>query len=290
MPDDPPAAAAVPRPALSERLRRVYPELTATERRAADFLAAAPAAILLHTGREISESAGISPASLSRLVRRLGYDSFAQARRAEQARRASGSPYELFDPGQPVAAGSLERAFGQERRLLEDTRALLNPQAIGEAVTVLAQARQVWFAGFRNNRFLADYARALFATIRPGTHPLTVPGQTLAESVSSVAPGDAVVAFGLRRRVAWFRPMLPMLQEAGAEVLLIADRGLRPPVAGARWTMTCAVETARPFDSYVGPMALTRLLALETLQRLGPDAGDRLGRIEGALARLRELE
>ena len=275
---------------LSERLRHHYPDLSETERRAADLLIAAPAAILLHTGKEISEKAGISAASFSRLIRRLGYGGLAEAQQAERGRRTSGAPYDLFEPGRPAGGGPLERVFEPDRRLLSDSQALLDPQAFGEAVAALAAARCLWVAGFRNNRFLADYARTLFATMRPGVHALAPPGQTVAEGIAGVGPGDVVVAFGMRRRMALFRPMLEALGETGAEVLVIADRSLPPPVPGARWTLVCAVETAQAIDSYVAPIALVRRLALETLQRLGPEARDRLGRVETALGRLRELE
>lgn len=284
------AGPDAPRLPLSELLRRRYPELTETERRAADLLIAAPAAILLHTGREIAGQAGISAASFSRLIRRLGYAGLAEAQRAERRRRVSAAPYDLFEPGPPAGDGALDRVFEPDRRLLADSQSMLDPQAFGEMVTALAGARSLWVAGFRNNRFLADYARTLFGTMRPGVHALAPPGQTVAEGVAGVGPGDVVLAFGLRRRMALFLPMIEALGAAGADVLLVTDRSLRPPVYGARWTLVCAVETAGAIDSYVAPVALTRRLALETLQRLGPDARDRLGRIETTLARLRELE
>jgi len=275
---------------LSERLRRSYPDLSETERRAADLLIAAPAVILLHTGKEIAEKAGISTASFSRLIRRLGYRGLAEAQRAERVRRTSGAPYDLFEPSLPAGDGPLDRVFEADRRLLTDSQAMLDPRALGEAVAELATARCLWVAGFRNNRFLADYARVLFSTMRPGVHALAPPGQTIAEGIAGIAPGDVVLAFGLRRRTALFRPMLETLGETGAQVLLVTDRSLRPPVPGARWTLVCAVETAQAIDSYVAPIALIRRLALETLQRLGPEARDRLGRVETALGRLRELE
>jgi DNA-binding MurR/RpiR family transcriptional regulator len=290
MTDAPSLPRSGPQLPLSERLRRIYPELTETERRAADLLMAAPAMLLLHTGREIAARARVSPASFSRLIRRLGYADFAEARHAERSRRASGSPFQLFDSGQPGAGGPLQHAFEQDRRLLTGSSAMLDAQAVVEVIAALAGTRCLWFAGFRNNRFLADYARALFTTIRPGAHALSVPGQTVGERIANIAPGDVVVAFGMRRRVGFFGPMLGALAEVGAQVVLVTDQSLRPGAPGARWTLVCPVETAQAFDSYVVPIALIRLLALETLQRLGPDTGGRLRRIDDALARLGELE
>jgi len=290
MPPAVPPAAPDTAPSLAERLRDAYPELTATERKAADVLIAAPAAVATHSGKEIAARSGISQASFSRLIRRLGYLGYDEARRTERARRASGSPYLLFDPAAPAGQGGIARQIEDDTRLLRESLGLLDPQAVGELAAALATAPNLWFAGFRNSRFLADYARALFGTIRPGAAALAPSGQTLGEGIAAVAPGDLVVAFGLRRRVAVFGPLIEALVAQRAEILLIADRSLRRPVPGVRWTLTCAVETAQPMDSYVGAVALTRLLAQETLARLGPEGRARLGRIEAAQARLHELE
>jgi DNA-binding MurR/RpiR family transcriptional regulator len=75
-----------------------------------------------------------------------------------------------------------------------------------------------------------------------------------------------------------------------AEILLITDRSMRAPLPAVRWTILCSIETVQPIDSYSGALAATRLLALETLRRLGPRARQRLGTIEAAQNRLRELE
>lgn len=289
----PPAPVVPPPPtlpSLAERLRSAYPELTETERKAADVLMASPAAVATYSGKEIAARSGISRATFSRLIRRLGYAGFDEARRMERARRASGSPYLLFDTAEPAGAGRIARQMEEEQRMLRESLALLDPEAIGELGAVLAQAPQLWFAGFRNSRFLADYARALFTTLRPGAYALAPSGQTLAEGIAGVSSGDVVVAFGMRRRVAFFLPLLEALAAQEAQILLITDRSLRTPVQGVRWTLLSAVETAQPIDSYVGALALTRLLVLETLHHLGPEARARLGRIEAAQARLRELE
>jgi DNA-binding MurR/RpiR family transcriptional regulator len=258
---------------LAERLLAAYSSLTESEQRVAGFIMDRPGELAAFAGKELAEQAGVSGATVSRLFRRLGYDSYEAARREARALRSAGSPLHLL-----------------ETRLVEVTLSMLSPLVVQEVAGALAQARHVWFAGFRNSRFLADYARALFTSFRSDASSLAPSGQTLAEGVASVEPGDIVVAFGMRRRLTSFVPLLDALSSQGADVLLVTDRGMKSAPAGVRWTLLCAVETARPIDSYAGVLALTRLLALETLRQLGPRSRERLARVEAVQLRLRELE
>lgn len=285
--DVPAAALAGP---LTQRIHHAYAELTDTERRAADFIMGRPGDFATFAAKELAESSGVSTATVSRLVRRLGYESYEEARREARSLRAAGSPLYLFNDSQPGGSDLIVRHLAEENRLLETTLSMIDPVLVAEVAAQLGDARHIWFTGFRNSRFLADYARAVFTSLRNEAYSLAPSGQTLAEGVAGVAKGDVVVAFGMRRRVRFFVPLLETLAAQDAEILLITDRSMRVPLPAVRWTILCSIETPQPIDSYTGAVAITRLLALETLRRLGLKARQRLGRIEAAQNQLRELE
>ena len=276
---------------LPQRLAQTYEDLTETERKIADFVMERPAELATFSARELAERSGVSGATVSRLVRRVGYGSYEEARREARSLRDAGSPFHLFGAARASDEEDLLRRHAhEESRLIERTLAMAEMAQVQEAAAALASAPTVWFTGFRNSRFLADYARAAFTNLRSSAYALAPSGQTLAEGVAGVAPDDVVVAFGMRRRVTYFGSLLTALEASGAQLLLIADQGLVPTTVQARWFFRCAVETSKPLDSYVGPMALIRMLALETTDALGKTAADRMRLIEAAQERLRELE
>lgn len=275
---------------LADRLRAAFAELTESERRVAGFIIDRPGELAAFAGKELAEHAGVSGATVSRLFRRLGYESFEEARREARTLRGAGSPLHLLDPRSAARPPLIAQHIAEEARLVEVTLSMLSPLVLREVAGALAEARHVWFTGFRNSRFLADYARALFTSLRSEAYALAPSGQTLAEGVAGVGRGDIVMAFGMRRRLTSFVPLLEALSGQEADVLLVTDRSMKAPAPAVRWTLLCAVETARPIDSYAGVLALTRLLALETLSRLGPRARKRLAAIEAAQLQLRELE
>ena len=276
---------------LPHRLVHAYAELTETERRVADFVMERPADLATFSARELAERSGVSGATVSRLVRRVGYASYEEARREARSLRQTGSPFHLFGGDRSRTDEDLLRRHAQEEnRLIERTMAMTDVAEVQDAAAALAGAATVWFTGFRNSRFLADYARAAFTNLRGSAYALAPSGQTLAEGVAGVAQGDVIVAFGMRRRVTHFGALLEALTLNGAQILLIADQAIALPDGQPRWFFRCSVETTRALDSYAAPLAVTRMLALETMNVLGKSAADRLRLIETTQVRLKELE
>jgi DNA-binding MurR/RpiR family transcriptional regulator len=214
--------------------------------------ASAVAAPQPFAGKELAEHTGVSGATVSRLFRRLGYVSYEEARREARTLRDAGSPLHLLDSCGAARPSLIAQHIAEEARLVEVTLSMLSPLVLRGVAGALAEARHVWFTGFRNSRFLADYARALFTSLRSESYALVPSGQTSAEGVAGVGRGDIVMAFGMRRRLTSFVPLLEALSGQEADVLLVTDRSMKAPVPGVRWTLRCAVETARPIDSYAG--------------------------------------
>jgi len=272
------------------RIHRVYGDLPEGERKAADLILDMPSELAIWSASELAERAGVSNATISRFIRRLGYGSFEEARRAARSLRAVGSPLYLAGGMNGASGGLLDRHLAVETSLIEASLAMLNPLTLEEVAGVLAGARRMRVAGFRNSYFAAEYARTMLAQFRPGVEMLNAPGQTLAEGVAGVGAGDAVLIVGLRRRPAGFTDFVRAVTATGADTILVADLSVRAAPAIVRHTLTCAVETPQAVDSYVGVLAVLRILALSVLRRLDAAGRRHLERIETIHEQLGELE
>jgi DNA-binding MurR/RpiR family transcriptional regulator len=276
------------RGSLLRRIHETYASLPDRETRVADTILNAPSEMPVWTASELAGLAGVSKATVSRFVQRLGYRSFEDARQDARTLRETGSP--LFMKGDMQMASSHADLLRAEAGVIEATLAQIDPRVLVEIAGALAEARQVRLIGFRNSRFLADYLTAQLAQLRADVAPLALEGQTLAEGIAGVGPGDVVVVIGLRRRPARFGHLVRLLAGRGARLVLVADKGLREAPAFATWTLTCAVETALPLDSYVGVMTVLRLLAADTAEALGDAALHHLNEVETLRDALSELE
>lgn len=276
---------------LTQRIHRVYGSLPESERKAADFILDSPGELAALAANELAEQVGISNATVSRFFRRLGFASFEAARRASRAMRASGSPLYLARTADGSRDGAaISKDLAAETQLIEMSLSMQNPLTMEAVAEAFAKARKVRVAGFRNSYFVASYACTTLTQFRRDVAMLNPAGQTLAESISELGPGDVVLVVGLRRRPKGFVEFIHALAATGADVVLLADRSIREAPAAARWNLRCAVEMPQLLDSYVGALAVMRLLALETMRHLGTEARRRLDDIESIHEALSELE
>ncbi|GMG84314.1 hypothetical protein LNKW23_35290 [Paralimibaculum aggregatum] len=276
----------------TERIHRVYDELPEGERKAADLVLDRPGELALWSASELAGKAGISNATVTRFVRRLGYRSYDEARRSARAMRAHGSPLYLADDLPRAGAGALspERLIEAERQVVEASLEMQNPLALGAVAETLAGARQLRIAGFRNSFFLAEYACSTLGQFRPGVAMLNMPGQTLAEGIAAMRPEDAVLVIGLRRRPAGFAEVMRAISGTGARIVLLADLSIRTAPALADHALSCTVGTPQALDSPAGALAVLRLLALLTMQRLDGASRRQMEQVESLLGTLGELE
>jgi DNA-binding MurR/RpiR family transcriptional regulator len=279
---------------LTERINAAYGGLTESERKIVDVLRAAPSEIAVMTGLELSQRAGVSTASVSRLFRRLGYESHDAARQAARNLRASGSILHLMEAGgtRPEPENLLHAHMVEEARAMESTLSALSVETVEAIAAALCDARTVWCVGFRNSHVLAEYAATILSAVRPDVFVLAHGGRSLAERLAGIQPGDVAVIFGMRRRLATFAPLCKAIIATGARTALVSDHSLRPLSKHHRptWSLTCTIETAQPIDSFAGAFSITRLLALETLRQRGEASRALLERIEGLHRALGELE
>ncbi len=273
---------------IAARIDAIWDGLTASEKRLAEVVIEAQGDLSAFTAGELAERAGISNATAARFFRRLGYDSYNDARRAARVARDWGSPlYELTGIGERrLAAGDFGLHIAQDLQNLARTAEMLSPESLAAAVDLLVRARRLWVLGFRNSTALAGYARGLLAHVRPDVHLLPLAGQTLAEDLVGIGPEDGLLVIGFRRRPSLLREILGMAREAGAGTVLVSDMTANRTAQLATVTLRCLNRGHSLFDSYAAPMSVINYLCSAAGLALGETAVGRLADIERLHARL----
>lgn len=98
--------------------------MPASEQRIAELLLNAPGSLVSHNATELAELAKTSKAAISRLIHRLGYQSFAQARQQVRAAQDWGSPLYLGVGDEPLDQtnkGLLAQQFSVDSLNLDKT-------------------------------------------------------------------------------------------------------------------------------------------------------------------------
>ncbi len=279
---------------IVESVHKVYSQLSDRERLVADLVLETPGEISMYPASELARLVGVSNSTVTRFVRRTGFNNYEEMRRSAREARNWGSPLFLAQQADHGPRESTENRLvqfaEQEIKLLQRTLGDLTPARVDEIATALAKANNLGFMGFRNSYYFAAYARWQFIQFRDKTRMIPGSGETVAERIADLGEGDVVLVVGVRRIVGILKRYLEAISNTGASVLLITDPSARGIPAIARWTITCPVENSHVFDSYSGVLAVLRLLAFETFEKIGKPGREYMQKIEERHEELAEFE
>jgi DNA-binding MurR/RpiR family transcriptional regulator len=280
----PPAAA----PSFLTRVREGFASLHPTEKRLAEFVLDFPGELASYSASELARLSGVSNATVTRFVRRLGYANFEAARHHVREQKQTGSPLFLAGRGTGNLAsaaagahleGSLEAHLAQGKDNLLSTFTRFSDDEIEAIALTLLAARKVWVTGFRSSQSLATYLQWQIFQVKEDIQVFPSPGGTFGESIGSIVADDLVVVFGLRRRPARLRMIMNQLVRSGARVLLISDENLARN-ASVTWHLQCACAAPGPLDNHVAVIALCHLLANRVVELSDHAGRERLAAIE----------
>lgn len=266
---------------LEGRVRAFYEDLPESERRIADLILESPGQIAAYSATELAELSGGSKAAVTRLVRRLGFAGFEEARRAARDAQNWGSPLYLLsrDGAAGDFASRAAAQVDQDSRNIAATLEALRPETFDEVVRAVCDARRVFLLGYRNGYFIAGYARQQLVVARDNVFLLPAAGETLAEEIAGLTGDDVLIVVGFRRRIDAMRRVMAAAGEAGVRVLYVTDWTARPS-PHATWTMRCAVHGQDVFDRYASAMSLMHFLCISVVDTLAAAGRGRIERIE----------
>ncbi len=279
------------------RIRAALPSLHPSERRLADTILNFPGEIASYSATELAQLANVSNATVTRFVRRLGYDSFDQARQAARATQQAGAAVFRVSASDQGPEGALMAQIAQGRQNVENSFAAISLAEIDDLADAILQAGRVWIIGFRTAQAFAVYLCAQIGQIVPNVTVLPQAGQTLAESLGSIAKDDVVIVFALRRTVRQLPALCRELGNGPARAALISDETHRQgpetaPVAAelsAQWRFVVQTTAPGPLFNHAAVLTLCHILATRVLERSGLAGRKRLLAIEALHDSLDEL-
>lgn len=271
------------------RIRAAIPTLHPSERRLAEVVLNFPGELASYSASELARLASVSNATVTRFVRKVGYASFEEARQAAREGARGGSA--LFrvvarDDSGPEAA--LAAHLAQARLNLDQTFAAIHQAEVDDLARAILAAPRVWVLGFRTAQSFAQYLGTQLRLVVPEVTVLPGPGQTLAEALAAIRPGDCAVVFALRRPVRSLATVAAEIDRAGARLALVGD-GALPEGQPAAWAWRVHTAAPGPLFGHVAVLALAHLLATRVVELAGPAGRRRMAAIEALHEKLDEL-
>lgn len=279
------------------RIRESLPSLHPSERRLADTILSFPGEIASYSATELAQLANVSNATVTRFVRRLGYENFDQARQAARAAQQTGAAVFRVTASEKGPEAALLTQITQGRLNVENSFTTISQAEIDDLADALAQAGRVWIVGFRTAHAFSIYLGAQIGQILPNVTVLPQAGQTLAESIASIRAGDVVVVFALRRTVRDLPALCREFSASPARSALVTD--ILPetgtdasPIEAAlapAWRMRLQTHAPGPLFNHAAVLTLCHVLATRILERAGAEGRKRLLAIEALHDSLQEF-
>lgn len=270
------------------RVREALNDLHPAERRLGDFVCDFPGELASYSASELAALAHVSNATVSRFVKRLGYENYEEARRHAREERQTGSRLFLTTSTDAASAQSLGAHVAQGIVNIEGTFAGITDAQIDAVVDAMLSTRKVWVLGFRSSHPFAEYLQWQMTQVVENIVAIPGGGQTLGEHLVSFTRDDVAVVFGMRRRIARMDMILSAIEKSGAQLLYITDEGV-PHRQSAAWHFRCQTLAPGPLFNHVAVMAICHLIATRAIERSGAAGRTRLRGIEAFGDALEEL-
>jgi DNA-binding MurR/RpiR family transcriptional regulator len=269
-------------PGIREAIMAAYVALPPGERKLADTVLARLGNLASYSATELAGAAAVSKATAARFFRRIGYQSFAQARQRARADAQQASPLSGLAGASAKTRGSdaLAQHLAADLRNLSESFRQLDRHMLAAAVALLAKAARVHVVGLRNGHFIAAHAAYLLAQAREAVAVVPDAAMTLAEDLVSLRRGDVLLVVDFRRRSALLPSIVSAARQAGARLVFLASPAQPPLARAGDVALHCLTEGSSMFDSYVAALSIVNHLCTAVAKELGKTSRRRLEAIE----------
>lgn len=237
--------SAAPPLAAIERLRALRPGLPPAAGRIADVVLHQQAEVVHMSVTEVAERAGASEGSVVALCRQIGARGF-QHLKIELA-RALTQPvqaiHEDLEPGDAPAA-VMRKVFAAGVQALQDTLAVLDPEALARAASLLRAARRIEVYGIGSAAPVAEDAHMRLLRIGLDVR-LAVDSHVQAVSAALAGPEVATLTISHSGSTVETVAATRLAREAGARTVVITNLGRSPLQAHADVVLHTAARETR---------------------------------------------
>lgn len=270
---------------LQERVAEHYADLSIKLRAAADFVLENEMDVAARSLRAISAASGVSPATLSRLARALGFESYEELR--ELCRDSVGGRTHSFsERAQQLRDGLDAESSVFERQAsacisnitnLVDT---LDTDRVQNAVNALADAQSVVLFGAFGSTGIVEYMAYLANYFSPTWALAGRMGASLGTSLASLGAEDVLLVVTKAPYAARAVRAVEAAQEIGAKTIVISDSHACPAIKFATFPFIVPSDSPQFFSSYAATLTLMESMVAMLVAQSGEGTSERIREVE----------
>ena len=253
---------------ILERIHASYYQLTAAERRVADYVLAQNTEVQFMSITQLADECGVAEATISRFCRSLklkGFNAFKIAL-AKHSVAAASTPK---NAAQPPEAGTTEGRCHESGRLAQEaisqTIELVDPNQVLRVVELFEKAKRVMCIGAGGSMIMAQECAHLFSTVC-GKFYAVSDSHLQMSAAASMGPEDVILLFSYSGATTNVLEVLELARERGINTVLVTRIHKSPAAKLADHVLRCGSNEG-PFQFGSVPARVAQLVLIDVLFR-----------------------
>jgi DNA-binding MurR/RpiR family transcriptional regulator len=263
---------------IVERIKTALDDMPVQMQTVARFIMEQPSEVALLSMREQARKAGVPPAAMTRLAKRIGFsgyqglkEAYADAIRNNVA-WFSGRAVNMLNRREQIGEAALvTETVNSITRAVGELNRPATIDALIKATDILEKANRIFCVGARSTfpvAFLFDYTQRYFSE---KIHLLESPGFSGIDLMNGISAKDALLAVSLAPYATSTHSATGFAHNAGAKVVAITDTEFSPVARLASVTILVSTESPSFFDTISPALAAAEVLVALIASRAGPD-------------------
>ena len=248
---------------ILERIHASYYQLTATERRVADYVLAQHDQVQFMSITQLADECGTAEATISRFCRSLKLKGF-NAFKIELARHSAAGPVPRAaeQPRDTLVGRSLE-VGRMANDAIYQTIELVEPEKVQKAVEMIEQAPRVMCIGSGGSMLLAQECAHLFSTVTGKFYAVSDSHMQMS-AAATMNQEDIIILFSYSGATTGGLQILEYAREKGIRTILVTRFHKSPAATLADVVLRCGSNEG-PFQFGSVPAKIAQLIVVDVV-------------------------
>ena len=247
---------------ILERIHASYYQLTATERRVADYVLAQHAQVQFMSITQLADECGTAEATISRFCRSLKLKGF-NAFKIELARHSAPSAGKTQIHPIDTPAGRRQEIGRQAVEAVNQTIDLVQPQQVTQAVELIEQAPRVMCIGSGGSMILASECAHMFSTVTGKFYSVSDSHMQMS-AVATLEKGSIILLFSYSGATTNGLQVLEVAKQRGIKTILVTRFPKSPAAKLADIVLRCGSNEG-PFQFGSVAAKIAQLVVVDVL-------------------------
>ena len=248
---------------ILERIHASYYQLTATEKKVADYVINQHEQVQFMSITQLAEACGTAEATISRFCRSLKLKGF-NAFKIELARHfVPEKPRE--ESGSDTFSGRCRDVARLATEAIQQTIDLISPEQVEKAITLMENAPHVMCIGSGGSMVMASTCAHQFSTVNPKFYDV-FDAHTQLTAAATMALEDIIILFSYSGATKSGIQILELAKSRGVKTILVTRFSKSPAAKLADVVLQCG-SNETPLQSGSAPAKVAQMIVIDILFR-----------------------